>query len=310
MKTTTTSPSIPKSMSMSSISASRPVIVIVSLLLSCCCQHQQQQVHSFIPKIQSRSIGVGITNIRSTSSTFTPSNSIISATRLHEQKEEHTNNNHHELRAKSLPSHSRPRPRVHHHNHSTPRNKSSSSRSMSISSNNNHIHSNTNTNTRSNRRRRNNTLRRIYLHRPVRIIEPSSSSSSYHDTTSTTSSGSSTSNNNEYEHRHAHVYKHHHQSSSQLKLSTGLSFDDGDQLLVSAQKPLGIILEEREDEMGCFVASLVPNGNAALAGVIQEGDLLVAVQNADVGRADFEEVMSRIANAPRVVNLRFWRKER
>lgn len=97
-------------------------------------------------------------------------------------------------------------------------------------------------------------------------------------------------------------------SRTQLQISTGLTFDDGDQLLVSAQKPLGMVLEER-DEKGCIVVSVEKGGAACRAGV-KEGDLLVAVQNADVGRADFEEVMGRIIDAPKVVNLRFWRLER
>ena len=120
---------------------------------------------------------------------------------------------------------------------------------------------------------------------------------------------------------------------TKLQISSGLTFDDGDQLLVSAQKPLGILLEERGDSsnsnsdsnssgddkqeeahsknshMGCIVSEIVPGGAADKAGV-KEGDLLVAVQNVDVGNALFEEVMERIGDAPRVVNLRFWRKER
>lgn len=101
----------------------------------------------------------------------------------------------------------------------------------------------------------------------------------------------------------------------ELNISTGLTFDDGDQLLISAQKPLGLILEEREDnptatsQNGCFVAEVVPDGEADRAGV-RVGDILVAVQNADVSSSSLEDVMSRIANAPRVVNLRFWRRER
>ena len=96
-----------------------------------------------------------------------------------------------------------------------------------------------------------------------------------------------------------------------LHISSGLTFDSGDQLLVSAQKPLGLILEEPEQEKGggCFVAEVVEGGAAEKAGV-KSGDILVAVQNADVHRASLEEVMGRIGEAPRVVNLRFWRNER
>ncbi len=110
---------------------------------------------------------------------------------------------------------------------------------------------------------------------------------------------------------------------TKLQISSGLTFDDGDQLLVSAQKPLGILLEERGggddphseidenagEHMGCIVSEIVEGGAADKAGV-REGDLLVAIQNVDVGNASFEEVMQRIQDSPRVVNLRFWRKER
>ena len=124
--------------------------------------------------------------------------------------------------------------------------------------------------------------RSMQLHRPVGIIHQ------YVDST--------------YQRVESYRYQ------TQLQVSTGLTFDDGDQLLVSAQKPLGMVLEER-DEKGCVVVSVEEGGAASKAGV-REGDLLVAVQNADVGRAHFEEVMSRIVDAPRVVNLRFWRRER
>lgn len=99
-----------------------------------------------------------------------------------------------------------------------------------------------------------------------------------------------------------------HRLNTKLQISSGLTFDDGDQLLVSAQKPLGMVLEERE-EKGCVVVTVTKDGAAFNAG-IREGDLLVAVQNADVGKSDFEEVMERVSSAPRVVNLRFWRRER
>jgi len=120
---------------------------------------------------------------------------------------------------------------------------------------------------------------------------------------------------------------YHGRKETELKVSTGFTFDDGDQLLVSATKPLGLILEERgiedggfysissADEQqqknlpnGCVVAEVQRNSAAERAGV-RQGDFLVAVQNADVTVADLEEVMKRINDAPRVVNLRFWRRE-
>lgn len=94
-----------------------------------------------------------------------------------------------------------------------------------------------------------------------------------------------------------------------LRIGTGLTFTDGDQILVSAQKPLGIVLEEREEGGmggGCVVAEIADPGTSAVAQAgVQPGDMLVAVQNADVGSASIEEVLQRIAGAPKVVNLRF-----
>ena len=98
--------------------------------------------------------------------------------------------------------------------------------------------------------------------------------------------------------------------STQLHISTGLTFDDGDQLLVSAQKPLGMVLEESDvSPQGCVVVEVLKNSAAEMAGV-KIGDILVAVQNADVSSSELDQVLERIRNAPRVVNLRFWRKER
>ncbi len=91
-----------------------------------------------------------------------------------------------------------------------------------------------------------------------------------------------------------------------LKVSSGFSFSDGEQLLVSAQRPLGMVLEQEETQGEIVVASLDSNGSAADAGV-REGDVLLAVQNASVQNASLDEVLTFIANAPRVVNLRFLR---
>lgn len=96
---------------------------------------------------------------------------------------------------------------------------------------------------------------------------------------------------------------------SPLRVSSGLTFDDGDQLLVSAQKPLGLVLEERatpDGAEGCVVAEADASGSAFRAGV-RVGDQIVAVQNADVVQSPIEEILDRISKAPRVVNLRFRR---
>jgi len=121
--------------------------------------------------------------------------------------------------------------------------------------------------------------------------------------------------------------RHRKMTRTELKISSGFTFDDGDQLLVSAQKPLGMVLEERGKDggsidsttgvdmrqqrnhpNGCVVAEVL-DGSAAKRAGVKPGDFLVAVQNADVTIAHFEEVMQRIGDAPQVVNLRFWRKD-
>jgi S1-C subfamily serine protease len=92
-----------------------------------------------------------------------------------------------------------------------------------------------------------------------------------------------------------------------LLVSGGFSFDDGEQVLVSVQKPLGILLEQDDDGGGpVIVAEVDPAGSAALAGV-QVRDVLMAVQNASVEHQSLEYVMKFLADAPRVVNLRFLR---
>eukprot|EP00537_Pseudo-nitzschia_pungens_P002816 CAMPEP_0172366838 /NCGR_PEP_ID=MMETSP1060-20121228/17517_1 /TAXON_ID=37318 /ORGANISM="Pseudo-nitzschia pungens, Strain cf. cingulata" /LENGTH=116 /DNA_ID=CAMNT_0013090853 /DNA_START=198 /DNA_END=548 /DNA_ORIENTATION=+ len=113
-------------------------------------------------------------------------------------------------------------------------------------------------------------------------------------------------------------------------IGTGFSFEDGEQILVSVQKPFGIVLEQGggsdsdsggdsggdsdSDESATalngdeiVVTDVDPNGSAGRAGV-RTGDVLVAVQNASTVSADLAEVLDFIANkCPRVVNLRFQR---
>ena len=94
-----------------------------------------------------------------------------------------------------------------------------------------------------------------------------------------------------------------------LQLSSGLTFEDGEQTLISVQKPLGLLLEERgagDTGGGVVVAAVGDEGSAGAAGVL-EGDWLLAVNNRDVSAAGLEEVMARIVAAPRALNLRFAR---
>lgn len=95
-------------------------------------------------------------------------------------------------------------------------------------------------------------------------------------------------------------------TTTSLSISSGFSFEDGQQVLVSVQKPLGIVLEQDRDEKPLQVVQVDSSGAAGLAGV-QVGDVLLAVQNASVENLSFQETMDLIRQAPRVVNLRFLR---
>ena len=89
-------------------------------------------------------------------------------------------------------------------------------------------------------------------------------------------------------------------------ISSGFTFDDGEQRLISLQKPLGLILEERDNGKGCEVVEvIISDETSAHRAGIKVGDILLSVQNADVSQAHLEEVMQRIQQSPRAVNLRF-----
>ena len=92
------------------------------------------------------------------------------------------------------------------------------------------------------------------------------------------------------------------------KISSGLTFEDGDgdQILVSVQKPLGIILEQDESDSVIRIADMDPTGSGAAAG-LRIGDILLAVQNADMMDRDLEYALNFITKAPKVLNLRFTR---
>ena len=54
----------------------------------------------------------------------------------------------------------------------------------------------------------------------------------------------------------------------QIGLGTGFEFDDGEQLLVSVQKPIGMVLEEAEPGPGCVVADVLDDSAAENAGIM------------------------------------------
>ena len=105
-----------------------------------------------------------------------------------------------------------------------------------------------------------------------------------------------------FEHR-----PHIKQSSLQRMVSSGFSFSDGEQILVSLQKPMGILLEQ--DAGGPIIVMEVNQGGSADGAGVKIGDVLLAVQNASVENADLEEVLAFIGNAPKVINLRFLREK-
>ena len=86
------------------------------------------------------------------------------------------------------------------------------------------------------------------------------------------------------------------------------------------QRPLGLVLEEREEQGeeaplsgggedgGVVVAEVLEEGSAARMGA-RTGDVLLAVNNQDVSAAPLEAVLDRISAAPgHVLNLRFARR--
>ena len=103
-----------------------------------------------------------------------------------------------------------------------------------------------------------------------------------------------------------HVFGRSSMVSRQNMVSSGFSFSDGEQLLVSAQKPLGIILEQDSTSGVITVAEVDPNGSAGKGGV-RVGDVLVAVQNASTENVDLDSVLDFIGKGPRVINLRVLR---
>jgi C-terminal processing protease CtpA/Prc len=103
----------------------------------------------------------------------------------------------------------------------------------------------------------------------------------------------------------AFIIPAYRESGTACRISSGFSFQDDDQILISAQKPLGLILEEQEDS-SIAVVEMDETGSAAKAGV-RMGDVLLSVQNASVENVSLEQAMTYIAQSPKVVNLRFSR---
>lgn len=89
-------------------------------------------------------------------------------------------------------------------------------------------------------------------------------------------------------------------------ISSGFSFNDGEQILISVQKPLGIVLEQ-DPETGIIIVSDITSDSAAGKAGLKVGDILMAVQNASTENVDLDNVLNFISNGPRVINLRVLR---
>ena len=72
---------------------------------------------------------------------------------------------------------------------------------------------------------------------------------------------------------------------------------------LSLTKPLGMVLEERENGCGAVIESLVSGGAAAESRAVAPGDVLVKVGETDVQTRAFDEVMEMLVAAPSQVSL-------
>jgi len=84
------------------------------------------------------------------------------------------------------------------------------------------------------------------------------------------------------------IFIHQQTSTSTSLLALG-------DFTVSLEKPLGIVLEERDNGSGGVkVKELVEDGNAANSNIVVQGDVLLAVNNVDTSSLDFDTVMETI----------------
>mmetsp|Transcript_18943 Transcript_18943/g.35293 ORF Transcript_18943/g.35293 Transcript_18943/m.35293 type:complete len:252 (-) Transcript_18943:64-819(-) len=84
-----------------------------------------------------------------------------------------------------------------------------------------------------------------------------------------------------------HKPPQHHHSTSPLSMALG-------DFTVELQKPLGIILQERDNDSlgGVQVKELVEGGAATTTTAIVPGDVLLQVNDSDVSTLDFDSVMN------------------
>lgn len=74
--------------------------------------------------------------------------------------------------------------------------------------------------------------------------------------------------------------------------------DEKNYVAVELEKPMGIVFEENDADFGgIFVQSLKEGGIAAVNGVLQEGDQLVAVNVEKVAGLPFDDALGKIIDA-------------
>eukprot|EP00547_Thalassionema_nitzschioides_P007586 CAMPEP_0194208342 /NCGR_PEP_ID=MMETSP0156-20130528/6815_1 /TAXON_ID=33649 /ORGANISM="Thalassionema nitzschioides, Strain L26-B" /LENGTH=200 /DNA_ID=CAMNT_0038935287 /DNA_START=140 /DNA_END=742 /DNA_ORIENTATION=- len=75
------------------------------------------------------------------------------------------------------------------------------------------------------------------------------------------------------------------------------AMDDTNYITVALEKPMGVIFEENDQEVGgIFIQSFTEDGAAAKSGLLKEGDQLVAVDGTKVSGLSFDDSLGTIVN--------------
>ena len=77
------------------------------------------------------------------------------------------------------------------------------------------------------------------------------------------------------------------------------AMDSVNYIATELEKPMGIVFEENDEEVGgIFVESMKEGGVAAENGVVQAGDQLVGVGTEKVAGLSFEDALGKIVDSP------------
>ena len=77
-------------------------------------------------------------------------------------------------------------------------------------------------------------------------------------------------------------------------------------LAVDLEKPLGIVLEDREDKPGVYVAEILERGSAGRS-ELQTGDVLLKIDEVDVSALEVDAIVDIVADAGSPVTLQVFR---